>query len=125
MLIIIEVDLFLLYCAPEALDKDGVQRPTRAIHTDLHARAKHQVPLVRPGDVAPELAVLDLRRRLRQRPLRGAKHERQLQRVVALPADHIPRAPVKHSHQGPPAPLQRDGGDIDAPDMVMPQIWLG
>ncbi len=111
--IVMQVDFFIFHRAPEPLGENIIEGPPAPIHTDAHSSRRQQVCILRTGEVTALVAVEDLRRGRRQRPLHGDRHKRLGQRLVQLPTQHITAEPIQHGHQIQPASVRPHIGDIN------------
>ena len=113
-----EINLLVLYAAPQALGENVVAASATAIHADLHASAQQQLGVLRAGEMAPLVAVPNLRFGLSQGGAGASQDKGQFERVGQLPGNHIAAEPIQHGHQVHPAVQQPKVGNVDAENVV-------
>jgi hypothetical protein len=115
----VQVDMLVLYRAPEALDKDVVHPSSFAIHADLDAVCLQDAGEVLAGKLGSLIGVEDLRPSVLCNGLfkrLGAKVRGHGLRQP--PRQHSARGLVHHGHQVGKALGHRDVRDIRTPDFI-------
>lgn len=116
--VFVEIDLFAFETSPEAFGEDAIRSSSFSIHTNLNTAGFKTVQIAVAGEMAPLVAVPDLRNVRVECPIDTVEDKGHLQGVVNLPGDDIPRIPVDDHHKiEPPAKLP-DVCDIDAPNVL-------
>ena len=95
--VVVQIDLVILYSAPQPLGEDVVDSAPSTIDADLHARQEQPLLVVGAGEVAAPsagsgqalVAVTDERPRLGERLIQVVQDETQLQRLVKLPTGKL------------------------------------
>lgn len=118
----LQVHVFMLHVAPQALDKDVVQSPTAPIHTDGHAFALEHVREGHACELRSLVAVEHLgRAMLSQRIFQTVHAERCVHAVAESPGQHLTAVPVHDCHQVGEAARQPDVRYVRASHLVRPR----
>ena len=117
-LVFIEVHLLVLNASPKPFGENVVDGASLSVHADLDVPGKKTFQITVTREMAPLVAVENVRESGLKSPVHTVKDKRHLERLIQRPGDDIPGMPVDDRHEVHPSVRHVDVGDVDSPDVV-------
>ena len=117
-IVLIEVHLLVLDASPEPFGENVVDGASLSVHADLDVPGKKTFQITVTREMAPLVAVENVRESGLKSPVHTVKNKRHLERLIQRPGDDIPGMPVDDRHEVHPSVRHADVGDVDSPDVV-------
>ena len=118
--VILEVDVLVLHCAPQSLDKDVVQCTPLSIHADFHPMLLQSARKAVTGELSPLIRVEDLRLAEFERGIESLQAKSCVKRIGKTPRQHIPAKPIDDRHKEHESAVHWDIRDIRGPHLIGP-----
>ena len=116
---LVQVDRLVFQRPPQPLDEDVVHAAAATVHGDAHAGVFEDAGEVEAGELAALVRVGDFWVSVvGQRRIQSVNTEPGVHGVRQPPRQDMARRPVHDGDQGQEATLNRDVGDIGAPDLI-------
>src|SRR3990172_4411730 len=116
----LQVDLLVLYAAPQPLDEQVVGVPTLAVHANSDPMLSQDSSEGLAGELGALVTVEDLRHPLPEGFFQGLYAEVRVQSVGQLPVEHVPAVPVHDGYQVHETSGHGYVGDVRRPHLVGP-----
>ena len=117
-IVFIEIHFLPLEGSPEPFREDIVDGSPFAVHTDPDVSGEKPFQIAVTGEMAPLVAVENVRESGLKSPVHTVEDKRHLERLIQRPGDDIPGMPVDDRHEVHPSVRHADVGDVDPPDVV-------